>query len=74
MPWYITIQDDHSILDIAESGNWDLFSKLYRDLETPDLSSSGKLNIYVKIPYAFSFAVYISGLSALSDALLGQRK
>jgi len=47
---------------------------LYRDFETSDLFSSGKLNVYVKIFYVFFSAVRISGLGALSDALLGQRK
>ncbi len=72
--WYVAIQDDHSILDTTESGNQDLLSKLYRDLETPDLSSSGKLNIYIKTPYVFSSAIRINNLGALSDALLKQRK
>ena len=51
-----------------------MFFKLYRDLETPDLFSSEKLNIYVKTPYVFLSAIRISGLDALSDALLKQRK
>ena len=51
-----------------------MFFKLYRDLETPDLSPSEKPNIYTKTPYAFSFAVRVNGLGALSDTLLGQRK
>ena len=61
-------------MDTVESGNWDLFSKLYRDIETPDLSSFGKLNVYIKIPYVFPSAVRINDLGALSDALLRQRK
>ena len=60
----MTIQDDLSILNTAESGNQDLFSKLYQDFETPDFSPSGKLNIYIKIPYAFPSVVRINGLGA----------
>ena len=51
-----------------------MFSKLYRDFETPDLSSFGKLNIYIKTPYAFLSAVRINNLDALSDVLFEQRK
>jgi len=47
---------------------------LYRDFETPDLSPSGKLNVYIKISYAFSSTVRINNLGALSDILFGQRK
>ena len=70
----MAIQDDHSILDTAESGNWDLFFKLYRDLEIPDLSLSGKLNVYIKTFYVFFSAVRVNGLGALSDVLFGQCK
>ncbi len=66
----MTIQDDYNILITTKSDNWDLLSKLYRDLETPDLSFSGKLNIYIKTLYAFVFTVRINGLGALSDILL----
>jgi len=55
----------------VESGNWNLLSKLYRNLETPDLSPSEKLNVYIKTSYVFLFAVRINGLGALSDTLLG---
>ena len=51
-----------------------MLSKLYRDLETPDLSPSGKPNVYIKTPYAFPSTVRINDLGALSNALLGQRK
>ena len=74
LPWYIAIQDDYNILDITESSNWDLFFKLYRDFETPDFSSFGKLNIYTKTPYVFPSAIRINNLNTLSDTLLGQRK
>ena len=50
------------------------FFKLYRDLETPDLSSSRKLNIYIKTSYVFLSAVRINNLGAFSDILLKQRK
>ncbi len=74
LSWYVAIQDDYSILDTAESGNQDLFFKLYRDLETPNLSSSGKPNVYVKISYVFPSTVRVNGLGVFSDALFGQCK
>ncbi len=50
-----------------------MFSKLYRDLETPDLSPE-KLNVYVKTFYAFPSTVRVNSLGAFSDILLRQRK
>ena len=51
-----------------------MFFKLHRDLETSDLSSFGKSNVYVKIFYVFFSAVRISGLGVFFDVLLKQRK
>ncbi len=70
----MTIQDDYNTLNTIKSDNQDLLSKLYRDLETPDLSPSRKLNIYIKNPYAFPSIIYINNLDTFSDTLFKQRK
>ena len=70
----MAIQDDHNTLNTTESGNQDLLSKLHRDLETPNLSPSRKLNIYIKTSYVFPFTIHINNLDAFSNTLLRQRK
>lgn len=74
LPWFIGVQGDHQTLDILEAGTWDELAISHRDLEAPRSTPSGLANRYGAIPYRFPAAVELTGLGALSDALVCRRR
>ncbi|KAI9834927.1 MAG: hypothetical protein M1819_002650 [Sarea resinae] len=70
----VKVQPDHQMLELPESGTWEELSASHRDLTPPPSSPSGHPNIHRKVPGAFPAAVQLTGLGALSDALLGRRR
>jgi hypothetical protein len=74
LPWFVGIQPDHRTLDTIESGTWDDLAKVHRDLTKQPISPSGYPNMYGAIPYRFPGTVVLTGLGALSDALVGRRR
>jgi hypothetical protein len=72
LPWFVGIQEDHETLDMAEGGSWSQLSAAHRDLLPGPSSPSGLGNLYSKIPYAFPAALPLTGLGAISDALVGR--
>jgi hypothetical protein len=73
-PWFVGIQKDHSALDIPECGTWEAVSAAHRDLEALPSTPSGQTNTHGHPKSRFPPAVEFRGFSALSDALIGQRK
>ena len=73
-PWYIMIQEDDESLETLESGSWEDISRSHRDLVAPVVTPSGHPNRYGVIPWRFPGSVELTGISALSDALVGRRR
>ena len=74
LPWFVSLQDDMTTLEMVESGTWEELSAAHRDMVSPKSTPSGLANRYGSIPYKFPAAVEISGLSSLSDALVCRRR
>ena len=72
-PWFVGVQDDHETLDVPESGTWSSVAATHRDLLATKGTPSGQGNIHRFSPYRFPAAVTMRHISALSDALVGQR-
>src|SRR5437763_8036330 len=70
-PWFIMIQEDNKSLETLESSLWEDISRSHRDLVAPVATPSGHPNRYGAIPWRFPGAVELTGISALSDALVG---
>jgi hypothetical protein len=73
-PWYVAIQDDHLTLEVVEGGTWNDLSQAHRDLVPAAKTPSGHPFMYGRVPFKFPAAVELSGLGALSDALVGRRQ
>lgn len=74
LPWFVGVQDDLESLEVVEGGTWSDLSKAHRDLTSPTATPSGHPNHYGAIPYRFSAAVELTGIGALSDALVCRRR
>lgn len=72
-PWYIGIRDNHINLDIEETGTFDEFTGYHHDMEAPKKTPSGHSFMYGKVPYSFPADTQLTGLGAVSDALVGRR-
>jgi hypothetical protein len=72
LPWFVGIQEDHETLDMPDGGTWSQLSAAYRDLLLEPTSPSGLGNLYSKVPYAFPAALPLTGLGAISNALVGR--
>ena len=70
----VVLQDDLENLEIVEAGSFSELSAAHRDMISPRATLSGLANRYGAILYRFAAAVEISGLSALSDALVCRRR
>jgi len=68
------IQEDDESLETLESGSWEDISRSHRDLVAPVVTPSGHPNRYGVIPWRFPGSVELTGISALSDALVGHRR
>lgn len=73
-PWFVGIQDDHETLDVPEPGSWSSVAATHRDLTATNGTPSGQINTHGFSPYRFPAAVAMRNISALSDALVGQRR
>jgi hypothetical protein len=74
LPWFVGVQDDLESLEVIEGGSWTDLAQAHRDLTSPTATPSGLANRYGAIPYRFPAAVELTGLGALSDALVGRRR
>lgn len=74
LPWLVGLQDDLTTLEVVEGGNWEMLSSAHRDMVSPAATPSGLANRYGAIPYKFPAAVEVTGLGALSDALVCRRR
>jgi hypothetical protein len=73
LPWFCGLQKDLETLEVVESGTFSELSVAHRDMVAARFSPSGFPNRYGTIPFAFPAAVVLSGLSAISDALVCRR-
>ena len=73
-PWFVGIQKDHQVLDIPECGTWETLVNAHRDLSTLPTTPSGQVNIHGHPKFRFPSSIEFRGFSAISDALIGQRK
>jgi hypothetical protein len=74
LPWIVTLQDDLENLEIVKARSFSELSAAHQDMISPRATPSGLANRYGAIPYRFAAAVKISGLSALSDALVCRQR
>ncbi|KAK2795510.1 hypothetical protein FQN52_005277 [Onygenales sp. PD_12] len=72
LPWYVGIQDDGETLEVPEGGTWSQLSQAHRDMVGGPATPSGLSVLYGTIPYRFPAAVAVTGLGAISDALVGR--
>lgn len=70
LPQYVQVKDDHQTLETMGSGTWEDLAKAHRNQEAPPSSPSGHGHHYRVTPYAFPAGVQLTGLGALSDALV----
>ncbi|CAM6002997.1 unnamed protein product [Sphagnum balticum] len=74
LPWLVGVQDDLTSLEVVEGGSWEMLAAAHRDMTSPAATPSGLANRYGAIPYKFPAAVEVTGLGALSDALVCRRR
>ncbi|KAJ5986731.1 hypothetical protein N7451_011096 [Penicillium sp. IBT 35674x] len=75
MPWFGTIEDDHIRLETAEAGVWSDIADSHRDMRlAPRIPSGSTCHVFAVNPYTFPGTAQLTGLGALSDALLGRIK
>lgn len=74
LPWFVGVQDDMESLEVIEGGTWSQLSEAHRDMTAPKATPSGLANMYGAIPYRFPAAVEVTGLGAISDALVCRRR
>ena len=68
------IQEDDESLETLESGSWEDISRSHCDLVAPVVTPSGHPNRYGVIPWRFPGSVELTGISALSDTLVGHQR
>ncbi|KAJ5658065.1 uncharacterized protein N7484_001714 [Penicillium longicatenatum] len=75
MPWFGTIEEDHTCLETAEAGTWSEIADSHRDIRlAPRIPSGSTCHVFAVNPYTFPGTAQLTGLGALSDALLGRIK
>ena len=70
-PWFVSIQSDHEITDIPESGTWSSLAANHRDFVAPKNTPSGQANTHDFPLQRFPASVPLRHISHLSDALIG---
>ena len=65
----MALAENHKTLEVEESGTWDDLFIAYRDFTAPPMHPSGSRG-QALIPYRFPASVQITGLGALSDAIV----
>lgn len=73
---YVGINNDHSGLDLAESGTWEELSRSHRDFILVDKTLEDQTNdgSDEKMQYIFPGIFRLGGLGAISDALVGRER
>jgi hypothetical protein len=75
LPWFVRIREDHSALDIPESGTWEELSAAHRDLISANRTPSGFTSSqYGHLPYSFPAALRFQGECLISDCLVGRSR
>lgn len=75
MPWFGSIEEDHIRLETAEAGVWSSIADSHRDMRlAPRIPSGSTCHVFAVNPYTFPGTAQLTGLGALSDALLGRIK
>jgi hypothetical protein len=75
MPWFGSIEEDHIRLETAEAGVWSDIADSHRDIRlAPRIPSGSTCHVFAVNPYTFPGTAQLTGLGAISDALLGRIK
>ena len=74
MPWYVAVGNDGETLEVQEAGNRNELAVAHRDGVAARCSPSGLANRYGKIPFRFPATTEVTGVSAISDAIVGRRQ
>jgi len=70
--WYVEISEDHETLNISEFETWSQLLSAHHDLVFGSSSLFTLHNMFGASSYSFSAAVQLTGLSSISDALVGR--
>ena len=74
LPGYVGLQDDYETLEVVDGGTWSELSIAHRDLVPPVATPSGQKHRFEMPSSRFPAAVELTGLGALSDALVCRRR
>ena len=74
MPWYVAVGEDGETLEVQEAGTREELATAHRDGVAARSSPSGLANRYGKIPFRFPATTELTGVSAISDAIVGRRQ
>ncbi|KAJ5795081.1 hypothetical protein N7457_001680 [Penicillium paradoxum] len=73
MPWFGVIHEDHERVETAEAGTWSDVADAHRDMRLAARKPSGESSQKRSVsPYTFPGVTHLTGLGALSDAMLGR--
>jgi len=70
--WYVEISEDHETLNISEFETWSQLLSAHCDLVSGSSSLFALHNMFGALSYSFSAAVQLTGLSSISDTLVGR--
>ena len=74
MPWYVAVGDDGEMLEVQEAENRNELAIAHRDGVAARCSPSGLANRYGKIPFRLPATTEVTGVSGISDAIVGRRQ
>jgi hypothetical protein len=74
LPWYVSVQEDHHVLEIPEAGTWGDLSAAHRDLHIGPCTPSGYSVNYGAIPYRFPCAMSLRLENPIALATVGQQR
>ena len=75
MPWFGVVHEDHDCLETAETERWRDIADAHREMRLAERIPSGSVyRKFVVHPYSFPGTAQLTGLGAISDALLGRIK
>ena len=74
MPWYVAVGDDGETFEVQQAGTREELATAHREGVAARSSPSGLANRYGEIPFRFPATTEITGISAISDAIVGRRQ
>ncbi|KAJ5660870.1 uncharacterized protein N7484_000242 [Penicillium longicatenatum] len=73
LPWYVRIEEDDECFETTESGKWEDVARSHRDLALSKKTPSGMASGHYTSPeQVFPATAQMTGLGAISDALVGR--